>query len=58
MYKRQPQTCGYCEQRLLCRLKLSTLEADALVDEDDRDGPSADSESPAFDSSDAEADFG
>jgi len=56
--KRYPQTCGYCEQRLLCRLKLSTLEADALVDEDDQDGPSADSESPAFDSSDAEADFG
>ena len=52
--KRYPQTCNYCEQRLLCRLKLATLEADAL---DDQDNPDADPESAAFDSG-PEADFG
>jgi probable DNA repair protein len=52
--KRYPLTCTRCEQRLLCRLKLSTLEADALEDQDD---PNADPESAAFDPSAAEADF-
>jgi ATP-dependent helicase/nuclease subunit B len=28
--KTYPRTCQYCEQRLLCRLDLSTLEADAI----------------------------
>jgi probable DNA repair protein len=56
--KRYPQTCNYCEQRLLCRLKLSTLEADALVDQEEPEDPNADSESPSFDPSGPEADFG
>ncbi len=59
--KRYPQTCSYCEQRLLCRLKLSTLEADALADQDAQDepeDPNADTQSPSFDPSGAEADFG
>jgi ATP-dependent helicase/nuclease subunit B len=33
--KHYPQTCEYCEQRLLCRLDLSALDADALEDPDD-----------------------
>jgi probable DNA repair protein len=52
--KRYPQTCNYCEQRLLCRLKVATLEAEVL---DDQDNPDADPESAAFDSG-PEADFG
>jgi len=53
--KRYPQTCAYCEQRLLCRLKLSTLDADALVDQDAAD---ADPDSPAPDGSYPEAAIG
>jgi len=30
--KQYPSTCRYCEQRLLCRLDLTTLEADAIED--------------------------
>jgi probable DNA repair protein len=56
--KRYPQTCDSCEQRLLCRLKLSTLEADALVDQDEPEDPNADPDSSSFDSSGPEADFG
>jgi probable DNA repair protein len=56
--KRYPQTCSFCEQRLLCRLKLSTLEADALIDQEEPEDPNADPESPAFDSSGPEAEFG
>jgi len=28
--KQYPSTCRYCEQRLLCRLDVTTLEADAI----------------------------
>jgi ATP-dependent helicase/nuclease subunit B len=31
--KKYPQTCRYCSQRLLCRLDLTTLNADVLGDE-------------------------
>jgi hypothetical protein len=31
--KNYPKTCMYCKQRVLCRLDLSTLDADALDDE-------------------------
>jgi len=50
--KHYPQTCRYCEQRLLCRLRPSALEPDALDDQD------ADPDSAAFDLAGPEADFG
>jgi RecB family exonuclease len=53
--KRYPQTCAYCEQRLLCRLQPSTLEPEAL---EDQDAPESDPDSPANDFADGEAAFG
>ena len=43
--KRYPQTCKHCEQRLLCRLDVASLEADVLEDfdpESDLSGSEAD----------------
>jgi probable DNA repair protein len=37
--KHYPQTCEYCEQRLLCRLNPSTLDPDALEEIDDESDP-------------------
>jgi probable DNA repair protein len=50
--KQYPQTCQYCDQRLLCRLNPFKLDADALEDFD------FDSQSDLADPSAAEADFG
>jgi len=49
--KHYPNTCRYCEQRMLCRLDLSTLNADALEDID----PDDDVDSPDFFDSTGEA---
>ena len=55
--KRYPETCRYCEQRLLCRLDLSTLDPDAVELEEDPDSdPNA--ESDLFETSGYEADLG
>jgi ATP-dependent helicase/nuclease subunit B len=43
--KSYPQTCKYCEQRLLCRLDVASLEAEVLEDLDagsDPSGPEVD----------------
>jgi hypothetical protein len=48
--KHYPNTCKYCEQRLLCRLDISTLNADALEDIDPDDDTDSDL-SESFDSS-------
>jgi ATP-dependent helicase/nuclease subunit B len=45
--KQYPSTCRYCDQRLLCRLDLTTLEADAIEDlaaDSDGDAPNESSE--------------
>lgn len=52
--KRYPQTCNTCEQRLLCRLDVSTLEADALEELEEM---GEDFDSPDAASSYAEAEF-
>ena len=49
--KHYPNTCKYCDQRVLCRLDLSTLDADALDDID----PDDESDSDAFEPSAEEA---
>jgi hypothetical protein len=33
--KNYPETCRYCQQRLLCRLDVTTLSADETEDPDD-----------------------
>jgi hypothetical protein len=33
--KNYPETCRYCQQRVLCRLDVSTLSADESEDTDD-----------------------
>jgi probable DNA repair protein len=48
--KQYPQTCQYCEQRLLCRLEVAALDAEALED--------SDSDSDLSDFAGTEADFG
>jgi hypothetical protein len=48
--KRYPQTCSHCEQRLLCRLEVAALDAEALED--------SDSDSDLSDFAGTEADFG
>jgi ATP-dependent helicase/nuclease subunit B len=48
--KQYPQTCQYCEQRLLCRLNLASLEPEALED--------SDADSDFTDLAGMEADFG
>jgi hypothetical protein len=53
--KHYPQTCRYCEQRLLCRLKPSTLEPEVHEDPALAD---TDPDSPAFGLAGPEADFG
>jgi probable DNA repair protein len=53
--KRYPETCRYCEQRLLCRLDLSTLDPDFVDLEED---PDSDAESDPYESSSYEADLG
>ena len=37
--KHYPQTCEYCQQRLLCRLNPSTLDPDALEEIEDESDP-------------------
>jgi probable DNA repair protein len=44
--KQYPSTCRYCKQRLLCRLDLVTLEADANEDFVDSSDPTVDSLEP------------
>ena len=43
--KQYPSTCRYCEQRLLCRLDLTSLEADAIEELADSDSYDSDDES-------------
>ena len=42
--KHYPQTCEYCEQRLLCRLNPSTIDPDALEEIEDEPDPFGGSE--------------
>ena len=51
--KQYPQTCAHCEQRLLCRLDPTTLDANSL-DEDSGGGSDSNLSGP-FDSASAEA---
>lgn len=44
--KQYPPTCRYCEQRLLCRLDLVALDADANEDFVDRSDPTVDTLEP------------
>ncbi|HEX9199949.1 MAG TPA: hypothetical protein VF865_10355, partial [Acidobacteriaceae bacterium] len=44
--KQYPSTCRYCDQRLLCRLDLSTLAADANEDFVDASDPVVDTLEP------------
>jgi ATP-dependent helicase/nuclease subunit B len=43
--KQYPSTCRYCEQRLLCRLDLTSLEADAIEELADSDSYDSEDES-------------
>jgi probable DNA repair protein len=44
--KNYPETCAHCDQRLLCRLDPSTLDANVLDEDADADPSSSDSDSP------------
>jgi probable DNA repair protein len=55
--KRYPETCKYCEQRLLCRLDPATLDPDFVDLEEDLDSdPNADAD--PFETTEYEAELG